>query len=296
MTDRIRMLGLALCAASAWLGGCSVSRPRDYTLDIAATTGMLAVDIENFRGSVEVRTDHRVQQAVVSAKASAHVSMGDQSVAAIDEIWIDADLVEEGARGVLTIRTGSPRENMGDHWVSLYVSVPRCEGLRVVNTGGVVEVVGTSGGTTITNHLGSVEFRTAKPMTDPVAITTTDGEIYYQVPAGSTGRFDMATLEGRVWYRDRVQGTDNSYAAPGLHTARLNGGSNPVALRTNRGNINVWVDEEPTELTRIIKHDAPDIQDYWFLQGSRRHTRNLSEDHPEVARTQATENPYHDGY
>lgn len=289
------LIGGFLGVAAA-LGGCASTQPSEYTFDIAATTGMLALDIENFRGSVEVRADPRVEQATVSATSSASMERREDENAAIADTWIEADLTEESARAVLRVRTGSSRENTGDHWVDLVVRVPRCGGVRIDNRDGFVEVVGTSGGTTITNRLASVEFRTNEPMTDPVSITTTDGDIWYQVPMGSSGSFDLHTLQGNVWYRDRVQGSDKVYSAPGVYHARLNEGTNSIEMRTNQGNINVWVDEEPTELTRLFKRDPPNPQDFWFLQGSRKHTRNLPEDHPDVTRKQVTVNPYHDSY
>lgn len=273
------MLVLGMLAA-----GCTISRTEEHRFDIAPTTGLLAVDVENFRGKVELRADQRAEQAVVRATVHASRGMGDQAQAALDETHVSADLEEEGARAVLRVRTASPRENTGDHWVNLVLRVPRCQGVRIDNRGGLVMVVGASGGTAITNRLGAVEYRTDQPMTDPVTITTTDGDVYYQIPAESSGQFDLQTLDGKVWYRDRVQGTDRAYVVPGGHQSRLNEGTNPIALRTNRGNINIWVDKDPVAITRIVKTTPPDPQDLWFLQGSRRYTRNLPDDHPELMR------------
>lgn len=294
MLARIMIGGIL--GAAAMLVGCAETKPHEYSFDIAPTTGMLAVDIENFRGSVEVRADHRVQTAMVSATTSASCSLGKEAESALADTWIEANLEETGARAVLKVRTGTHRPDTSDQWVDLLICVPRCGGLRIENREGTVEVVGTSGGTSITNRLGAVEFRTNEPMLDPVTITTTDGDLYYQVPTGSTGAFDLRTLDGGVWYRDRVQGSDKAYAAPGIYQARLNDGTNAVDMRTNRGDINVWVDEDPVALSRLFKRQLPNPQDFWFLQGSRRHTRNLPEDHAEVGREQTTVNPYHDSY
>lgn len=292
---RIRMT-IAAVAASFLFAGCAGTSKHDYAFDIAPTTGMLALDIENFRGNVEVRVDRRIDRAEVFASAAARRPTMKDEKTVLDEMWVNAELIEEGARATLKVRTGSPREDTGDHWVDLLVRLPRCDGLRIDNRNGTVVVVGTSGGTAITNRLGAVEFRTDKAMTDPVTITTTDGDMYYQVPVGSAGAFDIHTLAGSIWYRDRVQGSDKSYNAPGEYRVRLNEGTSPVVLRTNRGDINIWVDEDPVGLTRIMKRELPDVQDYWYLQGSRRHTRNLPEDHPEVTRRQITVNAYHDSY
>ncbi|MBL8747218.1 MAG: hypothetical protein JNK58_12795 [Phycisphaerae bacterium] len=293
---RARMMIGVVAGVLMMLGGCAESKTHEYAFDVSPTVGMLAVDIENFRGIVQVRADHRVQRATVTASGSASDESSKKAKAALDETWVDATLEEDGARGVLKVRTGTRAENPEAQWMNVTVLVPRCGGVRIDNREGYVEVVGTSGGTMITNRLGAVEFRTDKPMIDPVTITTTDGDVYYQVPAGSTGAFDLQSLDGAVTYRDRVQGSDRAYVAPGSYQARLNGGENAIQMRTNRGNVNVWVDKDPVALTRLFKRDLPDPQDMWFLQGSRRHTRNLPDDHVEVTRQQQTSNPYHDRY
>lgn len=294
MTARMAIGGLM---SVLMLGaGCAKTRPHEYAFAIAPTTGAVAVDVENFRGSVEVRTDPRLSQAEVHATSNADFETKAESEAALGETWVDATLEELGARGVLRVRTGTKSEQSENLWIDLSIRLPRCGGVRIDNRGGNVEVVGASGGTQITNRQGAVEFRTNEPMLDPVTITTTDGYLYYQVPTNSTGLFDLQTLDGKAWYRDRVNGTDRAYSAPGTYQARLNEGTNTIELRTNRGDINVWVDEDPVALTRLFKRELPDPQDFFFLQGSRRHTRNLPEDHPELTRVQETVNPYHDGY
>lgn len=269
---------LALLAAA----GCGSSRTHEFTFDIAPTTGMLAVDVDNFHGSVEIRAQTAGDTATVVGVARASDRLGDQRQLAVDATTIDATLIEDGANAVLNVRTGTPRENLGDHWVDLHIRVPRCQGVRVQNRGGNVIVVGTAGGTEITNRQGVVEFRTNQPVTDPVTLTTTDGNVYYQVPVGSTGAFDLETLDGKVWYRDRVSATDRTYSSDRTHQSRLAGGENPIVARTNRGTINVWVDENPQDIGRLIKRTLPDLQDHVFQKGSQRFRRNLPEDHPEV--------------
>lgn len=285
-----------LMAAGLGLVGCGGSETRRYAFDLAPTTRLLALDIENFRGSVEVRADARTDRPEVIATARAARSLGEFEGAALYETWTDASLEDESTRAVLRVRTGSPREDTGDHWVDLVVRVPHCEGLRIVNAGGTVLAVGTGGGTEITNHLGPVEFRTAEPVNEPVTITTTDASIFFQVPTGSAGEFDLATLEGIVRFRDRVAGTGQAYVAPGVHKASVGEGDNTVVLRTNRGDINAWIDEDPVALTRLVRRGFPDPRDFWFLQGSRRHKRNLPDDHREVTRQSAATLPYGDSY
>lgn len=284
MSDATRnRIKLTLAAGAALaLAACSMKQEHRSTFEVAPTTGLLALDVENFRGDIDVRVDRRTQRATVVGVAHAGRSLGDQQGMALAGTTYDAQLIENGAQGVLRVRTTTNRENTGDHWMNLSITLPRCDGVRIDNRGGLILVVGTGGATEITNREGVIEFRTAQPITDPVTLTTTDGNVFYQVPVGSTGRFDLETLDGTVWYRDRVSQSDDVYSAPRVHQATLGEGENPVIARTNRGNINIFVDEDPEGTTRLIKWTFTDPRDRMFLQGSRRHTRNLPEDHPEV--------------
>ena len=276
------MAGAALMSAMV-AGGCQASRSDSYTLDVAATTGLIAVDIENFRGTVEVRSGAKGDRITVSSDAEVNPLHAEEDRARIlAGISVDATLEEDGARAVLRVRSTSASVGSEDHRVHLVVRAPRVDGVRVVNAGGDVVVVGAGGATEITNRFGAIELRTDKAMNDPVTLLNVEGNIYYQVPKTSTGAFDLETLEGVVRYRDRVASTDRVYAAPRIHQARLNEGTNPVLARTNKGDVMVWVDKDPVALTRIIKKSFPDPRDLLFQQGSRRYTRNLPEDHPEV--------------
>ncbi|MDX2115349.1 MAG: hypothetical protein SFZ24_06975 [Planctomycetota bacterium] len=284
LTRRTAGALLGAVALALPLGGCGSSQTHEYAFDVPPTVGMLAVDVQNYRGSVEIRVDDRVQQAQVVGVVHGNASMGKDAQEAARRAVVEARLVEEGARATLVVRTATPLENRGDHEVDLEVRVPRCEGVRVENQGGNVILVGTGGATLVENRQGVIELRTTQPMVDPVTLVNVDGSIYYQVPPGSTGQFDLETLDGGVWYRDRDSETDRAYAAPSMYQARLADGANPVVARTSRGNINVWIDDDAHKNTRLVKEAFSDPRDTWFLQGSRRYTRNLPESHPEVQR------------
>lgn len=274
---------LAACLLAGSMAGCSTKRSQEFSLDVAPTTGMLAVDVTNFNGNIELRAGSKGDAARVEAVARVSPSVPDEQAKAILEgINVDATLDETSARGVLRVTGSSLAADPATHSLDLWIFVPECDGARIDNRGGEVVVVGTTGATQITNRGGAIELRTNQPMTEPVTLTNVDGNIYYQVPATSSGAFDLETLEGTVRYRDRVASSDQMYATAKTHQARLNEGANPVMARTNRGDINVWVDKDPVALTRLIKKSFPDVRDLMFTKGSRRYTRNLPEDHPEV--------------
>ncbi|MEO1130963.1 MAG: hypothetical protein AAFX05_14820, partial [Planctomycetota bacterium] len=168
-----------------------------------------------------------------------------------------------------------------DHSVKLHITVPRADGVRLVNQGGLVEVVGSAGATHIENRKGSIELRTRHPMVEDVVLLAVDGNIYYQVPFGSTGQFDLETLEGRSIFRDFSGETDGTFSGSLLQIGtQLGDGGNMVVAKTNRGDVRAWVMEDPIELTRMFHIRQYDMRDHIFTDGSKRYRRNLPDDEP----------------
>ncbi len=268
---------------AAPLVGCTAVDRRETVIDIAPTTGALALDVQNFAGGVEVRVDPRFETARVLATVRVKDSPGKIArAAALSRVSVQARIEEQGPRAVLSVRSTCDMADTAGHRADLYITLPRADGARVVTRDGLVMLVNTSGGTEIHNERGAVELRTSHAMNDPVTITTVDGSIYYQVPSASSGVFDLETLNGDVIYIDRLGETRHSTGDSRRFTGQLNDGGNPVVARTNRGDIRVWVDKDPVALTRVFKEPIPDPRSMLFLQGSRRYTRNLPEDHPEI--------------
>jgi len=265
---------LAGLGASCALTGCAHSRDP-LVLDMPPTVGAMAVDIENFRGSVEIRADDRVETISVGSSIE-----GPED--AHELVRIDAHIDEQGPRAVLRVRTATDFEDPDAQAVNLRITAPRVDGVRVINAGGEVAVVRATGAVEITNTGGAVEFRTDKPVIDPVTITTVDGNIYYQVPPESTGAFDLVTLDGVVSFKSRDSETGGSEGGRQTVVTTLNRGTNPIIARTNDGNIFVRVEEDAVNITRAFRVSVPDPRDYLYLQGKRRYTRNLPDDHPEV--------------
>lgn len=266
-----------------WLGGCAATAAKhDYSLEIPPDTTLLAVDIENFKGSVEVRADKRTPpgEAVVRSEVLAPSGAKKPELERVKgDVGVDATIEDDEGRGVLRIRTDDAQKR-GAEWVKLYVEVPRCDGLRIVNHGGDVEVVGTGGTTHIENHQGAIELRTSRVMDEDVTLLGVDGNIYYQVPPGSKGEFDLKTLNGQVAMRDFTGMTKDTQSTKTVLRTTLSKGTNKVVARTNKGDIRVWVMEDPEALTRMIKKSPPDLSKMLFQEGSRRYMRNLPADEP----------------
>lgn len=271
-------------AAFSLLSGCSgPSRAHLAELTIPEGAQVLAVDVRNLRGSVEVRVNPRVRSATI--ESSVGVATRDDTSPNRDQDIIDAMDVSAGVdhadgRAVLRVSSTSRRPDAEDQRIDLKITVPRCDGIHIENRGGLVMTVGTAGAHTITNRSGPIEVRTDKPIVDPVTLTTTDGNIYYQVPTGSTGTFDLATLSGECAFRDEVSEEKDVYYTRNELSTVLAHGDNPVVARTNKGDVRVWVIKDPVGLTRVYKKTIPDFRDLLFLDGSQRFMRNLPDDAP----------------
>lgn len=271
------LAGLTSLLALLLLGGCGWTQYHGVELDISGVGDRLAIDVENYAGHVDIQVDPDIEYACVKyALATEGLLLSEEErQAGYERIGVTAQIIEQDGGSVLVARSTTNDPTNPDHRTHLRIVVPRCDGVRIVNNHGDVELVNVSGAIEIENRYGSVEVRTDTPMIWPVTITTVDGNIYYQVPAESTGMFDLMSLDGEASYKDEVGGTAMLRTTARHSTARLNDGTNPIVCRTNRGNVRAFVMENPTALTRAWKHTLPDIRQSMSLQGSRRHTRNL---------------------
>ncbi len=265
------------------LGGCAASRASSRAVEVPEGLSRLAVDVRNVRGSVELRVNPRMKGALIESNARVATKddfSPERDRDIVDGLAVSAELLGgEDGNAVLKIVSTSPRPEAEDQAIDLMITVPRCDGVSIDNRGGLVMVVGASGAHSITNRDGPVEVRTNNPITDPVTLTTTDGNIYYQVPAGSSGAFDLLTMKGECAFRNEVTDAQKeTYATRETLATVLNNGDNPVIARTNQGDVRVWVIKDPVGLTRMYKKTIPDFRDMLYLDGSQRYMRNLPDD------------------
>lgn len=283
---RLPLLAVALSMLGFALGGCSGTQAHTYSLTMPADVIRLGVDIENYRGHVEVIADDSARNITVDGW-----------------IWLGPDALEAGGEepyamtrieaivepspdapgsAVLRVRSDTDHSEFHDHHVRLVVRTPRIDGLRIVNRDGYIEVVDASGAIEIENHTGGIQFRSSKPMTDAVQVLSTDTNVWYQVPAGSRGDVVLETLSGRAIYRNALTESNRTYTTQSqdgtdgsvIRTV-LDGGDNPVNIRTNRGDVRLLIMEDPVGYKRNFYSVMPDLRDYWKQGGSQRFRRNL---------------------
>ncbi|MHC4107859.1 MAG: DUF4097 family beta strand repeat-containing protein, partial [Planctomycetota bacterium] len=135
----------------------------------------------------------------------------------------------------------------------LRIEAPAVDGLTVRAGPGRVYARGIEGPVDIAAVAGDVRVMTNLPMLEPVTIANQDGDIDYRVRGESRGAFDCETGKGRVEHRVRFgRFVINGERRDNRLAATLNGGTNPIVLRTGEGDIRVAVVHNPEEVGWII--------------------------------------------
>lgn len=191
--------------ALALLGGCArfeLPRGRDVEVQgdpvaLAKRAAPLSVEVENFRGSVFVRSSPTADAPSVSVFAPGMLADGGMPS------WITAATSIEASGPVLRVLAAKPDDEgaAGANGVDIYVTVGSLGAVRVRNAFGVVDVRGAQGSIDIANGLsaeagGDVLVRTDSPLRGPVEIRTRTGDIDLRVGRGSAGALDIRGERG----------------------------------------------------------------------------------------------------
>ncbi len=238
-------LGLA---SLALLCGCRLGSKVDVAVTGAAVEPgtPTAVDVNNWNGSVRVLTGSRYKQAEVRAKVrrTQSGSPGRRDIAKASSIT--AETTVSDGRAILVVRSTTTLADPQEGKAELTICLPACAGVLVRNAGGIVDLRGVGGAVTVENGFnggpgGRVELRTDEPMTQPVALVTSDGPVHYQVGPSSTGRFDLQADDGMVEFLAKGGSVRTEVVDPDRWIGTLNDGENPVVLRSGRGTVGAMV-------------------------------------------------------
>lgn len=239
----VAMTILGLIALQA--GGCA-SQSAPVTIsgsELLERSPALAIDVENARGAVLINVNPNVKTPRVTANAG--TLRGEPVANFLGDHWASSEIQESDGRAVLKVRS-TPEEGT-QHWVQLTIDVASCEGVRIKNSDGAIEVRGANGAMTIENGGagkpgGRVYVEAAKPNTSPISITTASGDIDLVLPTDSTGDIELISGNRALAAIEAWTGqVTNSSIRPGLYTGILNWGTNPIRLKSAEGQVRLHV-------------------------------------------------------
>lgn len=248
---RPRAFVLPLAVAALAVGGCTGTPEwRSVELKDASggpLTGTPSIEVENARGVVTVTIDPKIKTPEVRGYIYPQPEMTKpMREEAANDSSFNVQVVEANGRPLVKVHGAPPPNADESAAVEITVRLPACWGVTVRNAGGAVRLAGVAGPITVENGAGSgvggmVIVRTGQTMTDAVTLTTTSGDIYYQIPPTSTGRMDLKSLKGPATLRAEGGRLTQVLPTYSWYQGVLNGGENPVTLRSGKGMVRVTV-------------------------------------------------------
>lgn len=218
-------------------------------------TGPVQVDVESFNGNVTIVADVEATVATVEFTLDArHGFMReDEAEASLTQIHTSAEMTNTETGPVIHVRTSTEHDQPYQQRAHVKITAPEISDAFIRTSHGDVTIEQAMGSIDIQSSGGDVLVMTDHPITSHVMIVNKDGDIDYRVPAESTAMFDAKTVRGRVLQRVRmgklIIGKESGMDAL---VGNLNGGQNPVALRTVDGNIRIAVVSEPTKIGAMV--------------------------------------------
>jgi outer membrane murein-binding lipoprotein Lpp len=251
-----RMIAGSALASLVMLAGCSVSTKHDLRVSKAATISRidrpLAVDIENYRGSVEVEVVPGLTQPTLRAwvldESKQFMRLTDDATV---KSWYAAEVAVVQGRPVLRIMTTRDAKTKPSS-VRLLVQTPTAEGIRVRNSGGSVILRGVGGEITVENGYkggegGDIRVTTTRRISEAMNLRTTAGDVSILVPTNSQGRLEINTPKGEPQVNVRGDGLDMVKKTLTTFGATLNGGTKVWNFLNAEGDVRVEVGGwEPT--------------------------------------------------
>lgn len=271
LRSTLRTALLATLAGSvAMLPGCAPGQPDDVVIGGVhnlgrafsgarwetddtirlETTGVVSVDIDSFAGSVLVRANPSLDETRVTVeRASRHgFPRYGEAGDALDLIDYTVSL-ERGTSGeeIVVVRTSSTGTETVLGRANIRVETPELGAVTIRTSRGDVQVLENRGSVDIVSSHGEVSVATPWPMRDRISIMNREGDVEFRVRAESTGAFDLETSGGKVSAHCRYgrwSGVDSENRF-NRNRSVLNGGDNPIVIRTTEGDIDVAVVSDP---------------------------------------------------
>lgn len=248
------LLGAAGAVHEGVLGWQSIT---DDTVRLAST-GIVDVDIEVFAGEVRVVADPTVKETRVTVRRTGtHGWLRErESMDSLGEIHYTVSLDHPGERDRAVVRAGTDHPEPHFQATEVTVVVPDLGAVRVLTARGDVWIEGNRRGVEVKSTRGQIRLMTPWQIVEPISLVTTEGDVDLRLRGESTGAFDAETVGGviksKVKYGKWIA-MHNENDADTLH-ATMNGGTNPITLRTSNADVMISVVPMP-----VTQNPAPAI-------------------------------------
>jgi len=211
---------------------------------------LAGIEVANTLGSVYVTVDPSLNRPTVEAIPSRPgVRSARGRRALMDTLEIQTRTIVQDHRMVLKVMAGADNPSTR---VDLHIRTPSCGGAIVATAGGVIELTGVSGELNLQVGAdgrpgGDVHVRTESPITGPVRIITSHGDIALYLSPEAAGVFDLTADDGTVSVYARGGNATGIRASASAWTGTLNEGVNDFDAHTDSGDILVRIADYPWE-------------------------------------------------
>jgi len=232
---------LAACFSGLGCSADSLSVIEHMNL---VTTGPVSINVCSFEGNVSIQqSDDYVGTSIEVLSRVAdplEISQGSSWLRCSASVHTN-DLGQE-----IVVELAETEGRIGRSQIQITITSSDIHGVRVKTTRGDVDVRGVSGSMDIRTSDGDVRVATRLPMTDRVSIENHRGDIMYRVRPESSGLIDATALGGESVLYVPFGGSIILPNTTREHLmATINGGENPIVLRTIDGDIRIAVTENP---------------------------------------------------
>jgi hypothetical protein len=239
-------------ALSGCLGGCATSDARTTRLPAPASLTDLGLDVENPYGSVRVEVDDGADRITVTESLlTAPFASGDMRDSLKGRVRVETTRFASGhGLETLRVRVVALEPLKSEEGVNVTIRLPRCEGVRVRNAAGDAALVGVRGAIQVETSDGDIEVRCAEPVRSPVALIADSGDVHLQAPGGNEGRIELFSNTGEAVFTSTLEPLVGMSATRHQVVGVLGGGSSPITLRSDTGDVRMMIVENAMTYTR----------------------------------------------
>lgn len=235
----------------------SVPIESNTPITVGQFTGL---DVENPWGDVTIDADSDNEFAIIEFRVRKErwlrFQMARQGVEfdPVGEYFTAQYINPEGSMnqvGTLVIRPTALDIDGFRPPIDLKITLPRCDGARVVTSRGDVWLTGVTGIVSVLNggddaEGGDIVIRANEEGIEELFASTSSGNVFLVSGPSGSGVFDIRAPRGDAYFRSRYGVMDEVIPSPGRWSGVWNEGSNPFSLVSEDGDAAVYVVEKPT--------------------------------------------------